>query len=91
MANLRIDTTVVSNVVANIRTENANYQLAVDNFFKEIENLFDCWNGPDAEKFVAEVLSQKNDLDKLKLIFDDYADAIQKQATRIDMYNYFQG
>lgn len=91
MAQLNIDTATVSNVVGNIRSESEKYQLAVDNFFKEIENLSDCWNGPDADKFILEALRQKKDLDKLKLIFEDYADVVQKLVTKIDAYNYFQG
>ena len=47
-----IDTTGLSNLVTSLKTEYDKYVLSADNLSKEIENIVNCWNGPDCDAYM---------------------------------------
>lgn len=91
MASLKIDTAGMTNVITNIRTDNEKYQMAIDNFFNEIEKVSDYWKGPDADKFIFDAALEKKSFDNLKLILDDCVDVLEQLKINNDNYNSFQG
>lgn len=86
MAVLKIDTAGMANVITNLKEASDKYQLSIDNFFKEIEKISDCWVGPDADKFLLDASLDKKNFDSLSLILDDFISLLE--TYKVDNENY---
>ena len=84
-----IDTTGLSNLVTSLKTEYDKYVLSADNLSKEIENIVNCWNGPDCDAYMIKARTNVKKTQVLKLILSDYITAIENLINKIDNHNGF--
>ena len=84
-----IDTTGLSNLVTSLKTEYDKYVLSADNLSKEIENIVNCWNGPDCDAYMIKARANVKKTQVLKLILSDYITAIENLINKIDNHNGF--
>lgn len=84
-----IDTSGLSSVAARIRSDITKMNTTIDNYNNELNEMPQLWSGPDGEKYLDDYYKEIKKIQLLKLIIEEYVDAIDDFCNRVSGYSDF--